>query len=67
MPEFVFVDDDATVGRDAAQRKQVTDHPHERAQRRVARVDQTQAPKVEVDGSGNPAHCERFGGTKIDV
>ena len=61
----LFVDDDRPIGRHAAERKQVTDHPHERAQRRLARVDEAQAPEIEVQRAGNLPARELLRGPEI--
>ena len=47
----VLVDEDGTLRRHAAQGEQMSDHPHERAQRRLARIDQADAPEIEVHGA----------------
>ena len=61
-----FVDDDRTIGRHAAKREQVANHPHEGAERRVARVDQAHAPEIEVHRAGNMADGKRLGRPDVD-
>ena len=65
-PGVLLVDDDRTIGRHAAERKQVPDHPHERAQRRLARVDQTHAPEIEMDRGRQMPAREVLGRPQID-
>ena len=51
---------------DAAQVEQVIDHPHERLQGRGIRVDERDAPQVQVHRAGNVAVREILGRTKVD-
>src|SRR5690606_6657493 len=63
---IALVDDDRTLGRHAAQRELVTDHPHERAERRLARVDQAHAPEVEMHRALDLAPRELVRGPRVD-
>ncbi len=63
---LLVVHDDRGVRVDSSEVEEVIDDPHEGLERRRIRVDEREAPEIEMDGAGDVSGREVFGRAEVD-